>query len=43
MCWTPRVTFRKLVRMKMESDFWLARRKLAMDQDGLAGDKEMLP
>ena len=40
--WTPRVTFRELVRMMMESDLRLARRELAAEQDGL-GEKEMLP
>jgi len=33
--WTPRVTFRELVRMMMESDLRLARRELAVEQDGL--------
>jgi GDPmannose 4,6-dehydratase len=40
--WTPRVTFRELVRMMMESDLRLARREQALEEDGL-GEKEALP
>jgi GDPmannose 4,6-dehydratase len=40
--WTPRVTFRELVRMMMESDVRLARREQALEEDGL-GAKEALP
>jgi len=40
--WTPRVTFSELVRMMMESDLRLARRELALEQDGL-GERAMQP